>query len=88
MSPCLNKHPIECLPCVAFVLSQPFHSSYTYLQVAIPPITHTVEELKAMSIKELKGLLSERGLSCPSGVEKGELAAHVHEKTSNVTYYR
>ncbi|KAF5839611.1 thioredoxin-like protein [Dunaliella salina] len=57
-------------------------------QVAIPPVSQSVDELKALPIKELKAMFEERGLQFPTGVEKGELASTLKEKAGNVTYYR
>mmetsp|Transcript_8009 Transcript_8009/g.21335 ORF Transcript_8009/g.21335 Transcript_8009/m.21335 type:complete len:206 (-) Transcript_8009:486-1103(-) len=57
-------------------------------QVAIPPVSQSVDELKAMPIKELRVMFEERGLRFPTGVEKGELASTLKEKAGNVTFYR
>mmetsp|Transcript_30036 Transcript_30036/g.76493 ORF Transcript_30036/g.76493 Transcript_30036/m.76493 type:complete len:207 (-) Transcript_30036:398-1018(-) len=57
-------------------------------QVALPPITSSYEELMGLSVKELKAMLSERGIDMTGACEKGDLAKLVVEKASKVTYYR
>eukprot|EP00197_Chlamydomonas_leiostraca_P015212 CAMPEP_0202885976 /NCGR_PEP_ID=MMETSP1391-20130828/41939_1 /ASSEMBLY_ACC=CAM_ASM_000867 /TAXON_ID=1034604 /ORGANISM="Chlamydomonas leiostraca, Strain SAG 11-49" /LENGTH=227 /DNA_ID=CAMNT_0049569239 /DNA_START=176 /DNA_END=861 /DNA_ORIENTATION=+ len=56
-------------------------------QVALPPITSSYEELMGLSVKELKAMLSERGIDMTGACEKGDLAKLVVEKASKVTYY-
>ncbi|KAG2443510.1 hypothetical protein HXX76_001863 [Chlamydomonas incerta] len=54
----------------------------------LPLITASLEELMAMSVKALKELLTERGLSTADCVEKGDLAKKVQAQCSSVTYYK
>ncbi|KAG2443176.1 hypothetical protein HYH02_009253 [Chlamydomonas schloesseri] len=55
---------------------------------ALPLITASLEELMGMSVKALKELLTERGLSTADCVEKGDLAKKVQAQCSTVTYYK
>lgn len=57
-------------------------------QVPLPLITESYEELMAKSVKELKTILSERGISMVGAAEKSDLARLVVEKASTVTYYK
>jgi flagellar motility protein MotE (MotC chaperone) len=56
-------------------------------QRALPPVTETYEELMTRSIKELKAMLTERGIPCADCLEKGDLAKRISERCSKVTYY-
>ena len=58
------------------------------MQVALPPITQSYEELMSLGVKQLKEMLTERGISIAGAVEKSDLARLVIEKASKVTYYR
>jgi hypothetical protein len=57
-------------------------------RVALPLVTSSYEELMGRSAKELKQLLTERGLSTADCVEKGDLARKIVAECSKVTYYR
>eukprot|EP00198_Chlamydomonas_reinhardtii_P004271 XP_001693607.1 predicted protein [Chlamydomonas reinhardtii] len=57
-------------------------------KTALPLITASLEELMGMSIKALKEILTERGLSTTDCFEKGDLAKKVHAQCSSVTYYK
>lgn len=48
----------------------------------------TYEELMQRSVKELKALLSDRGVAFQDCVEKGDLARRVQERCSSVVYYK
>lgn len=54
----------------------------------LPLITESHEELMARSIKELKAILTERGISMVGLAEKSDLVAKVEETCRSVTYYR
>ncbi|KAJ9511515.1 hypothetical protein QJQ45_029822 [Haematococcus lacustris] len=49
---------------------------------ALPLISASFEELMGMSVKELKGLLAERGISMAGAAEKADLARLVQEQAS------
>ncbi|KAL6748936.1 thioredoxin-like protein [Haematococcus lacustris] len=55
---------------------------------ALPLISASFEELMGMSVKELKGLLAERGISMAGAAEKADLARLVQEQASKVQYYK
>lgn len=55
---------------------------------ALPLITESKEELMSRSIKELKGMLSERGVSMAGLAEKADLVGKIMEACSTVTYYK
>lgn len=57
-------------------------------KVALPTISTSYEELMAFSAKELKTILTERGLSLVGCIEKSDLANKVVKECSNVTYYK
>ena len=54
---------------------------------ALPLITASVEELGKMSIKELKAILSERGINFDDLREKSELVERISESCRTVTFY-
>lgn len=54
---------------------------------ALPLITATREELAAMSIRDLKAILTERHLSFADLNEKAELVTRILEQCTSVTYY-
>lgn len=58
------------------------------LQAPLPLITESYEELMGRSAKELKAMLTDRGLSTADCVEKGDLARKVVEQCSRTTYYK
>lgn len=54
---------------------------------ALPPVTEGLEELMGRSVKELKALLTERGVKHADCLEKADLARRVVEACSRVTHY-
>jgi hypothetical protein len=56
-------------------------------QVALPLVSETYEQLMQRSVKELRGMLAERGVSCSDCIEKGDLARRIVERCSSTTYY-
>ena len=56
-------------------------------QKAVPPVTESYEELMTKSVKELKGILLERGIPCADCLEKGDLAKRIVERCAKVTFY-
>eukprot|EP00195_Chlamydomonas_chlamydogama_P012350 CAMPEP_0202906278 /NCGR_PEP_ID=MMETSP1392-20130828/38079_1 /ASSEMBLY_ACC=CAM_ASM_000868 /TAXON_ID=225041 /ORGANISM="Chlamydomonas chlamydogama, Strain SAG 11-48b" /LENGTH=213 /DNA_ID=CAMNT_0049594703 /DNA_START=25 /DNA_END=666 /DNA_ORIENTATION=+ len=58
-------------------------------KVALPLITESYEELMANhSAKELKAMLTERGIDTRDCLEKGDFARKVADTCSKVTYYK
>ncbi len=57
-------------------------------QQAMPPITEDYEQLMQHSAKELKGMLSDRGISTADCFEKGDLARKVVDRCSKGTLYK
>lgn len=55
---------------------------------AFAPVQKTFEELMGMSVKELRTILTERGIGFADCIEKGDLAERVIERCSNVAYER
>ena len=54
---------------------------------ALPLIAESVEELKAMPVRALKQLLTERGISVAGLSEKSDLVQAVDEQCRAITYY-
>mmetsp|Transcript_21619 Transcript_21619/g.67982 ORF Transcript_21619/g.67982 Transcript_21619/m.67982 type:complete len:208 (-) Transcript_21619:27-650(-) len=56
-------------------------------QEALPLITATAEELAAMPVRELKAILSDRGISFIGLAEKQEFVERIRELCTSTTYY-
>lgn len=56
-------------------------------QRALPPITESYDELMVRSVKDLRTLLSDRGISYGDCIEKGDLARRIVERCSGTIYY-
>ncbi|KXZ47362.1 hypothetical protein GPECTOR_36g84 [Gonium pectorale] len=54
----------------------------------LPLITASAEELGGMSVKALKEILTERGLSTADCVEKADLVRKIRDTCTSVTYYK
>jgi len=54
---------------------------------AVPPVAESYQELMTHSVKELKGMLAERGVSHADCLEKSDLATRIVERCSMVTHY-
>ena len=54
---------------------------------ALPPVTDGFEELMTKSVRDLKALLTERGVAHADCLEKADLARRVVERCSRVTHY-
>ncbi|KAJ3194802.1 hypothetical protein HK101_001862 [Irineochytrium annulatum] len=54
----------------------------------LPLITESEEELGRKSVKELKAILSERGIGFGDCFEKGDLVKRVRERAATVQYYK
>lgn len=57
-------------------------------QEPLPLVTDSLEELLGRPVKELKQILTDRGLSTADCVEKADLAKKIVEMCSKTTYYR
>lgn len=54
-------------------------------QVTLLPVIQSVEELMKLSIKELKGMLTDRNISMAGAAEKADLASLLKEKAGQVS---
>lgn len=57
-------------------------------KTALPLISASQEELQGMSVKELKTILTDRGISLAGLAEKSDLVAKIIETCRSVTYYK
>lgn len=54
---------------------------------ALPPVTQSGDELRALPVRELKQILTERNIKFDDLHEKQELVERIVEQCSRVTYY-